>query len=85
MNAPCGGSRTQPGKRGATSAAGCPGCRDCLTTYTVDCTPPDRERRTLRVRGRTEAEALQGARDYLARQWDGIGWIHEETLEEVGE
>lgn len=51
-----------------------------LTTYTVECTPPDRERRTLRVRGETEAQALMGAYDYLARQWDGIGWVHEETL-----
>lgn len=53
---------------------------ETLTTYTVDCTPPDRERRTLRVRGGTEAQALMGAYDYLARQWDGIGWVHEETL-----
>ncbi len=51
-----------------------------LTTYTVECTPPDRERRTLRVRGETEAQALMGAYDYLARQWDGIGWVHEDTL-----
>lgn len=54
-----------------------------MTTYTVECTPPDRERRTLRLRAETEAAALAAAKDYLARQWDGIGWIHTETLAEV--
>lgn len=54
-----------------------------MTTYTVEVTPPDPERRTLRVRGETEAHALMGAYDYLARQWDGLGAVHEETLEEA--
>lgn len=54
-----------------------------MITYTVECTPPDRERRTLRVRGETEAQALMAAYDYLARQWDGIGAVHEDTLQPV--
>lgn len=36
MPARCGGTRTQPDKRGATSAAGCPGCPDCVRYRIVD-------------------------------------------------
>lgn len=36
MPARCGGNRTQPDKRGATSAAGCPGCPDCVRYRIVD-------------------------------------------------
>ena len=54
-----------------------------MTTYTVEVTTPNGERRTLRVRGATDAAALLGAYDYLARQWDGAGEVHEDTLAEV--
>lgn len=38
MPEPCGNLQTQPDKRGATSAAGCPGCVDCQPRYTVELT-----------------------------------------------
>jgi hypothetical protein len=69
----------------AARAASVPAAGERLTTYTVDCTPRDGERRTLRVRGASESAALKGAYDYLARQWDGRGTVHAETLTRAGE
>jgi hypothetical protein len=56
---------------------------ETLTTYTIEISVPDDagvERRTLRVRGATEPQAIMGAYDYLVRQYDGAGEVHETTL-----
>jgi cobalamin biosynthesis protein CbiG len=65
----------------AARAADTPPAGETLTTYNIDCTTPDDRRRTLRVRGASESAAIQGAHDYLARQWDGRGEVHADTLE----
>lgn len=57
-----------------------------MTTYTIEITVRDHageHRQTLRVRGVSTAQAIMGAYDYIVRQYDGIGEVHETTLEPV--
>jgi hypothetical protein len=54
-----------------------------MDSYSIKVTVPTGESKELRVRGESEAQAIMGAYDYLARQYDGQGEVHEDTLTKI--